>query len=153
MSPPKPKSSKHMPARDYKPCVELDNSKPEQPKPGPIVECPPELGVLARMEWDRVVGPLAATGVLCHFDRAALALYCTSYGSWIEASQAIQKDGAVMKSPSGYPVQSPHVAIANKQAAVMLQAARELGFTPAARGRRWMLSKSDPKLLELEDLD
>ena len=144
MSPPKPKNSNKISTHDNKHRVDLDNLKPEL-----IIECPPELGVLARMEWARVVGPLAATGVLCHFDRGALALYCTAYGHWIEATQAIHKDGAVMKSPSGYPVQSPHVAIANRQSTIMLQAARELGFTPAARGRRWMLSKSDPKLLEL----
>jgi len=37
---------------------------------------PPELGPLARQEWDRVVGHLAATGVLSHFRSRSLGIYC-----------------------------------------------------------------------------
>ena len=35
----------------------------------------------------------------------------------------------------GYPIQSPYVAIANRQAELMLRIAAEFGFTPASRGR------------------
>ncbi len=54
---------------------------------------------------------------------------------WVEAIEAIQKYGSRVKSPSGYPVQSPYVAIANRQTEIMLKISAEFGFTPASRGR------------------
>ena len=41
----------------------------------------------------------------------------------------------MIKSPSGYPVQSPYVSIANRQAEIMMRIASEFGFTPASRSR------------------
>jgi phage terminase small subunit len=41
----------------------------------------------------------------------------------------------MIKSPSGYPVQSPYVAIANRQTEIMIRIASEFGFTPASRSR------------------
>jgi hypothetical protein len=41
---------------------------------------------------------------------------------------------AMTKSPTGYPVQSPHVAIANRPGEIMMRVACEFGFTPASRG-------------------
>lgn len=41
-----------------------------------------------------------------------------------------------MKAPNtGVPMQSPYLAIANKQAQIMTKAAVEMGFTPASRSR------------------
>ena len=130
-----------------------DGPKPDQPVHVPIIEFPPELGPLARQEWDRVVGHLAATGVLSHFDRGPLAIYCAAYGHWVEATDAMQKYGTMMKSPTGYPVQSPYVAIANRQAEIMMRIASEFGFTQASRGRLWMVANGVSKLLDLEELD
>ncbi len=149
---PNSKSSNEMTAGDNQHPIESHSPKPEQPNPVPIIECPPELGPLARQEWDRVVGHLAATGVLSHFDRGPLAIYCAAYGHWIEATDAIQKYGTMMKAPSGYPVQSPYVAIANRQAEIMMRIACEFGFTPASRGRLWMVANRDSTLLDVEEL-
>lgn len=41
----------------------------------------------------------------------------------------------MVKSPSGYPMQSPYIAIANRQAEIMMRISSEFGFTPASRGR------------------
>jgi P27 family predicted phage terminase small subunit len=41
----------------------------------------------------------------------------------------------MVKSPSGYPVQSPYVSIANRQTEIMMRIASEFGFTPASRSR------------------
>ena len=41
----------------------------------------------------------------------------------------------MVKSPSGYPVQSPNVWIASRQAEIMLRISTEFGFTSASRGR------------------
>jgi transcription elongation factor len=37
-----------------------------------------------------------------------------SYSEWLEATEAMQKYGTLIKSPNGYPVQSPYVSIANQ---------------------------------------
>jgi P27 family predicted phage terminase small subunit len=70
-----------------------------------------------------------------HLDRAALASYCAAYALWVEATQAIQTYGATVKSPSGYPVQSPYVSIANCQTEIMMRITSEFGLTPASRNR------------------
>jgi P27 family predicted phage terminase small subunit len=107
-----------------------------EPKPEAVVpECPVELGPVARREWDRLAGELAPLRLLTNLDRAALAAYCGAYGMWAEATEAIQKFGTMVKSPSGYPVQSPYVSIANRQAEIMMRIASEFGFTPASRSR------------------
>jgi P27 family predicted phage terminase small subunit len=69
----------------------------------------------------------------------------------LEAIDAIERCGAMMKSPSGFPIQSPSVAIANRQADLMLRLTSELGFTPASRSRIFTLSKSNSMLLEPEE--
>ena len=58
-----------------------------------------------------------------------------AYAMWAEATEAIQKFGTMVKSPTGYPVQSPYVSIANRQAEIMMRIASEFGFTPASRSR------------------
>jgi P27 family predicted phage terminase small subunit len=100
-----------------------------------IPDCPLELGPVARAEWDRLVVQLASLRLLTNLDRAALAAYCGAYALWAEATEAIQKYGAMVKSPSGYPIQSPYVAIANRQTEIMMRIASEFGFTPASRSR------------------
>lgn len=123
-----------------------------EPKAAPVIDCPPELGSVARQEWDRLAPELTAAGRLTSLDRGPLAVYCTAYAAWLEAVDALQKYGTVMKSPSGYPIQSPYVSIATKQAEIMIRIASEFGFTPASRSRIPAPSR-DPMLLELQSLE
>jgi len=119
-----------------------------------IPDCPPELGPTARAEWDRLVGELGALRLLTNLDRAALAAYCGAYALWAEATQAIQKYGAMIKSPQGFPIQSPYLAIANRQAEIMMRIASEFGFTPASRSRIATPSDDPPTLFDhLDDKD
>jgi len=87
----------------------------DEPRPeANIPDCPPELSPLARQEWDRLVGELSSLRMMTNLDRAALAAYCAAYALWAEAIEAIQKYGAMIKSPTGFPIQSPYLAIANR---------------------------------------
>jgi P27 family predicted phage terminase small subunit len=53
-----------------------------------------------------------------------------------KAQAGITKTGLLVKAPNtGVPMQSPYLAIANKQAQIMTKAATEMGFTPASRSR------------------
>jgi P27 family predicted phage terminase small subunit len=107
----------------------------------------PELGAIAREEWDRVAPHLVAAGRLKPLYRSSLAVYCAAYATWLEASIALQTYGTVMKSPNGYPIQSPYVSIATKYADIMTRISSEFGFTPASRGR--LGTAPDPRYLEL----
>lgn len=121
-----------------------------EPRPEPeIPECPPELSVAARCEWDRLVHQLGALRLLTALDRAALAAYCGAYALWAEATESIQKFGTMVKSPSGFPMQSPYIAIANRQADILMRIASEFGFTPASRGRLTTAVKEQKSLLDL----
>jgi len=120
---------------------------PDEPRPeANIPECPPELGPVARAEWDRLVVELAALRLLTNLDRAALAAYCGAYALWADATAHIEKYGAMIKSPQGFPIQSPYLAIANRQAEIMMRIASEFGFTPASRSRIAAPAPSSPDL-------
>jgi P27 family predicted phage terminase small subunit len=95
--------------------------------------CPAELSPIARIEWERVVIELAPFRLLKPLDVAMVALYCNAYAGWLEAAAAIKEYGAVIKTPNGYPVQSPYVTIANQHATVMLRCSDELGLSPTSR--------------------
>jgi P27 family predicted phage terminase small subunit len=129
------------------------NPRPSPP-PAPIIECPSELGPVARQEWDRIVPLLIAADRLTGLDRGPLAIYCTAYAAWLEAETALSNYGIMMKSPNGYPIQSPYVSIASKQAEIMIRIAVEFGFTPASRMRFPKRSKdSNPALLDIPSLE
>lgn len=124
----------------------------DESKSIPIVECPPELSPIARQEWDRIAPELTATGRLTPLDRGLLAAYCVAYAVWLEAVEALQRYGTVMKSPNNYPVQSLYLSIANRQVEIMARIASEFGFTPASRSRLPSPSKGGSMLLELTNL-
>jgi P27 family predicted phage terminase small subunit len=121
---------------------------PPETKPVRMLECPPELGPMARQEWDRIVSELTSKGVLSSFDRGPLAVYCNAYAQYFEAMEEVQKYGAMIKSPNGYPVQSPYLAVANRHADTMIRIASEFGFTPASRSRIFSFKLKNSLLLD-----
>ena len=140
---PRPKGLKEITSSQHKLPPDTKETKPSR-----ILECPPELGQVARQEWDRIVGELTQLGVLSSFDRGPLAAYCTAYALWIDAMEMVQKHGAMIKSPNGFPIQSPYLSHLNKQAEIMTRIASEFGFTPASRSRIFSYSKSNSLLLD-----
>jgi P27 family predicted phage terminase small subunit len=121
----------------------------DEPRPEPAIpDCPPELSPAAQREWQRLVGELGKLRVLTNLDRAALAAYCGAYALWAEATEAIQKFGVMVKSPTGFPIQSPYLSIANRQAEIMMRIASEFGFTPASRGRISAPKPEEPTLFD-----
>ncbi len=107
---PKPTRLKVLTGNPGKHPLNGDEPLPETAVP----DCPPELSPAARKEWDRLVGELGKLRVLTNLDRAALAAYCGAYALWAEATEAIQKYGVMVKSPTGFPIQSPYLSIANR---------------------------------------
>ena len=144
---PKPTHLKAITGNPGKHPLNYDEPRPEVAVP----HCPPELSVAAQREWHRLVGELATLRLVTNLDRAALAAYCGAYALWAEATEAIQKYGAMVKSPTGFPIQSPYVSIANRQAEIMLRIASEFGFTPASRGRIATPLPHEPDLFSRHD--
>jgi len=107
-------------------------------EPRPVVRAPPcprELSPVAKKEWRRLAHQLNVMKLMTDLDRAILAAYCQAYALWAEAVSALRKYGTMVKSPSGFPMQSPYVAVANKQAELMIHIAVEFGLTPSSRSR------------------
>jgi P27 family predicted phage terminase small subunit len=114
---------------------------------------PLELGPAARQEWDRIVAELIAKGVLSRFDRGPLAAYCTAYALAMEAAEMVHKHGAMIKSPNGFPMQSPYLSHLNQQVATMMKIATEFGFTPASRSRIFSWDQKNSLLIENVESD
>jgi P27 family predicted phage terminase small subunit len=144
---PKPTRLKVLTGNPGKRPLNVNEPRPEAAVP----ECPVELGPVARREWDRLAVELSSLRILTNLDRAALAAYCGAYAMWAEATEAIQKFGTMVKSPSGYPQQSPYVAVANRQAELMIRIASEFGFTPASRSRIATLPADERTLFDVLD--
>jgi P27 family predicted phage terminase small subunit len=107
-----------------------------EPTPAPVVPaCPACLGEAARREWKRLARELAELGLLTRIDRGMLAAYCQAHALWTEAVSSIERYGTMVKSPNGFPMQSPYVAVANKQVEIMGRIAAEFGMTPSSRSR------------------
>ncbi len=113
-----------------------DRANPHQPKVRvAIPACPAHLSVEAKKEWRRMGRELAALGLLTSIDRTALALYCQAWGRWVEAEEALMQYGVMVKSPSGFPMQSPYLAVAKKAMEQMRQLLTEFGMSPSSRTR------------------
>ena len=59
----------------------------------------------------------------------------------------------MIKSPQGFPIQSPYLAIANRQSEIMMRIASEFGLTPASRSRIAAPAERRPSLFDLLDAD
>lgn len=107
-----------------------------EPQPEAKLPAPPRhLSKEARKEWRRSGAFLLQLGLISDLDRAAFAAYCTAYGRWIEAEEALKSYGVMIKSPNGFPMQSPYLSVANKAMEQMRSLLSEFGMSPATRTR------------------
>ena len=111
------------------------STTPSRDPPPRLPACPACLGDEARKEWQRLSKELAELGLLTGLDRDMLAAYCQAHALWVEAVSSIERYGTMVKSPNGFPMQSPYVAVANKQVDIMVRIAAEFGMTPSSRTR------------------
>lgn len=105
--------------------------KPKQGRP----TCPPHLDQTARAEWRRLSKILSDSQVLTLADRGVLAAYCVAWSRWVEAEEQVAIEGEVVKSPKGYPIQNPYLAIANRAIDQMIKIGASLGLDPSSRSR------------------
>jgi len=112
-----------------------------EPKPsGRLLAAPPEFSATQRALWDYAIQH-APYGLLTMLDRDVLVVWCVACEMQrraIAAQAKIDDAGGLpllTRTPEGHLVQSPYLPIINRQSAIMLKAAAELGFTPSSRSR------------------
>ena len=113
----------------------IDDSEPIPDKDSICPDAPEHLSDGAKSEWSRMAPSLYDIGLLTKIDISALEAYCTAYARWVEAEDKIRAHGMIVKSPKGYPMQSPYLAIANKAVEQMRGFLTEFGMTPSSRSR------------------
>lgn len=106
-----------------------------EPEFSGVPDCPDFVQGAARTEWHRVAALLGAAKLLTDADRTALAAYCQAYAAWLDAGAHIKRLGAIVKTPNGYPMVSPYVAIEKQAFTQMCKLLVEFGMTPASRSR------------------
>lgn len=97
---------------------------------GPLPDPPDTFTAEMREIWHRIVRQAPHLG---ESDEWLLACLVTAIVKEREASKKVETYGSVIKSPSGYPIQSPYESIANKQQALILRHSRALGLNYEAR--------------------
>ncbi len=114
-----------------------------------------------KAEWRRIVAAVEAwPGWLRSTDRAALVAYCAAWAVWVEAMRDVAERGALVPGRSSADaardgaglVKNPSVQVARDAAVSLRSWARELGFTPDARGRI-DLGAFDPPDASPDDFD
>jgi P27 family predicted phage terminase small subunit len=118
---------------------------PHEPRPQGDLREPPAFVNLTedqRKIWDYAITH-APAGLLKHLDWGTLVTFVKAADAYRNATEQVSRFGLVMRAQSGELYPSPFIGIANKQAAIMLKASSELGFTPAARPRIQLAPESD----------
>tara|TARA_R110002110_G_C13299710_1_gene704237 strand:+ start:546 stop:1028 length:483 start_codon:yes stop_codon:yes gene_type:complete len=131
------------PLPDRLPAISLDEGSPDGQStteralrvaepycPEPVTEDADALAC-----WNRLVPELVQAGLLTPIFEGMLAAYCMVFARWGEAERELRKTGKLVKSPTGYPLQSPWLAIANRAIEQMRQLSGELGLSAAALTR------------------
>jgi len=103
-----------------------DRVDPELPAPPPDPPPPPtHLDAEAATKWCQIFGEIKSSDFA---DLDLLTMYCVTWARWKESEAKVAELGTVIKSPSGYPCQSPYLSIANRAAADLLKIGRQLGL-------------------------
>lgn len=109
---------------------------PDEPKPKSLTNDPPEhLSPGGKKYWKETVKLLEGIGILSELDADLLGLYSETKSKWVNAMKQIMENGYIVNAPSGFPVQSPWVQIANKAYDQLMKILPEFGFSPSSRSR------------------
>lgn len=99
--------------------------------------CPEFLSDNQKVIWNDAINN-APKGLLKSVDLSVLCVWVVAFDIFQQANKEIEKTGLVIteKGHNGnYNKQSDYISIINKQAAIMIKASAEMGFTPSSRSR------------------
>jgi len=109
-----------------------------EPQPDAAVEtmAPPDwLSGEGRAVWAVEFPKLVRNSMITDIDLNAFARYCHACGRFQVAESYVKKQGEVLISPSGFPIQNPYLAVSNRAQEQMHKAETEFGMTPSSRSR------------------
>jgi P27 family predicted phage terminase small subunit len=130
-----------------------DRANHAEPKPKKqLPPCPDFLEGRARKEYFRIGRKLERIGILTEIDDLALTGLCQSWTEYLEATEQARKTGMLVKSPNGYPILNPYVALANQALKRVRAFLTEFGMTPSSRSRIITGSADSPGADEWKDL-
>jgi P27 family predicted phage terminase small subunit len=110
---------------------------PQEPiPPGALSEPPEWMTPEQKANWAYAIDN-APLGLLRRLDRGMLTVWIVAEDAHRRAAQLLQTTQTLLMRQEGVPMPFPslYLGIMNRQAAVMLRAAAELGFSPSARVR------------------
>ena len=89
----------------------------------------------AKAVWESAIDSVSPDR-LSELDRAALEAWANACDLYRQAQVGLSATGLVVRAPvTGTLVQSPYLAILNKQVSIIIRTSTQLGFTPASRAR------------------
>lgn len=97
----------------------------------------------AKAEWKRIVPGLSRLDLLKEEDRAALATYCETWATYVEALRSVRAVGLTVENVTVYKdgtesrrtVKNPTLVVVETAATQLRGMAQEFGLTPAAEGK------------------
>lgn len=98
--------------------------------------CPAHIPEAARAEWNRVTADLKGRKLLTPASLGVVASYVIATWQVAKCVEAIEADGAFVKTKNGEPKPHPAHALINKANELIARLGAELGITPAARSRK-----------------
>lgn len=112
--------------------------RPAKPIDEPPVKIPLPPASLTAEEVDCFVvmaQKLAGMRIMTEMDVDALVIYCRNWLDAKEAHQKVLESGMIVKSPKGYPIVNPWLAVRRKAEDKCLRILAEFGMTPSSRNR------------------
>jgi len=110
------------------------NAREPKPKVG-LPPCPSSLKGTARLAWRQMAKMLRDAGIGTVLDRNAMILLVDAWETYVSATTTLRQSGLLVKSPTGYPMQNPLLAVANRAHEQIVRLLAEFGMTPASRTR------------------
>lgn len=139
--PPKPTALKIIEGNPGKRAL---NAREPQPRIAASCPQPPDhIDGEARAEWLRRAPELWRLGVLTDADLSTFEAYCSAYGRWRQAEEALKRMGAndalteglAIRTKQGNAVYNPVLIASDRAREHFTRLAAEFGMTPAARSR------------------
>lgn len=89
----------------------------------------------ARELWDEQAPPLFRAGLLTVLDGPLYARYCDTWARYLDAREQLDNAGLLAKGAKGNAVKHPALVVYRQLGDDLLKMERDLGLTPATRGR------------------
>lgn len=98
-----------------------------------VPDCPEWLTGEAKAEWDRQIVDLPQRKLMSKSYRAALAMYCEAWGTYVGALADIAANGHTYITDKGNEVQRPIVGIMHKAFERAMKMGQQFGFSPSSK--------------------